>query len=114
MMAPIQIVPVNAEAMGAMVAWVYFVTNAARVVTYVPQIVVVWRSRDGAHAISLLTWGSWVVSHLAAVLYGAAVVRDLFFVVISSINLICCAAVTSIAALRRREAARLERARTGV
>jgi hypothetical protein len=88
----------------SVIAWIYFVTNAARVLTYMPQIVAVWCSNDGAYAISLLTWGSWVVSHLAAVAYGVVVVRDFFFVAISLVNLVCCAAVTLIATLRRREA----------
>lgn len=88
----------------AAIAWCYLATNALRVFTYWPQILAVWRSRDGARAVSLLTWGSWCVSHLAALLYGTVVMGDPFFVCISAINLLGCSAVTSIAATRRRQA----------
>ena len=47
----------------AAIGWFYLVTNATRVFTYLPQIVAVRRSTDGERAISLFTWGSWLVSH---------------------------------------------------
>lgn len=83
------------------IAWAYLTTNAARLLTYMPQIVAVWRCRDGARSLSLLTWGSWVVSHTTAVMYGAVVTADHFLVVVSLINLACCLAVTVIASRRR-------------
>jgi len=92
----------------AAIGWIYVVTNAARVLTYVPQIVAVWRCNDGARSISLLTWGSWMVSHLAAIAYGALVVHDMFFMTVSAINFSCCTAVTSIAWQRRRRRMRKE------
>ena len=84
------------------IAWLYILTNAARVFTYVPQLMAVWRSEDGARDIALFTWGSWVVANATAVAYGALVVYDLFFTLIAMLNLVCCAAVTVVAALRRR------------
>lgn len=88
----------------AAIAWCYLATNSLRVFTYWPQILAVWRSSDGARAVSLLTWSSWCVSHLAALLYGTVVVADRFFVCISAINLLGCGAVTAIATARRRQA----------
>lgn len=85
----------------SMVSWLYLSTNSARAVTYLPQVVAVWRCTDGARAISLLTWSSWVLANLTAVMYGIWVVRDVFFVAISAINLVFCATVTLIAARRR-------------
>ncbi len=96
----------HAPAWIAAIAWCYLLSNSARLFTYLPQIAAVWRSRDGASAISLLTWSSWVLSHMAAVLYGLWVVADTFFVTVSTINLVGCSAVTVLAALRRREHAR--------
>jgi len=84
-----------------LIAWLYLVTNATRFLTYLPQIAAVWRCRDGAQAISLLTWGSWVLSHLTAMFYGVLVMQDIYFVVITGINLAGCASVTLIAARRR-------------
>ncbi|MBO9649343.1 MAG: hypothetical protein J7605_12590 [Variovorax sp.] len=86
----------------SMIAWLYILTNAARVVTYVPQLMAVWRSTDGARDISLLTWGSWVVANATAVAYGSIVIHDLFFTSIAMLNLVCCAAVTVVGAQRRR------------
>lgn len=83
------------------IVWFYVFTNSARLVTYIPQILAVWRCRDGAHAISLITWSSWVVSHAAAIAYGALVVQDGYFVFISSINFVCSLVITCIAAQRR-------------
>ncbi len=92
------------------IAWFYLVTNAARVFTYVPQIVAVWRCSDGARSLSLITWWSWVVSHAAAVAYGALIMQDAFFCVISAINLACCATVAVIASRRRIDC----RSQTGI
>lgn len=90
------------------IAWFYLVTNSLRGFTYIPQIVVVWRSQDGARSLSLLTWSAWLVAHVAAVLYGL-VLRDPFFTTISLINFAGCATVVSIAAKRRGQSNRLER-----
>jgi hypothetical protein len=69
----------------------------------VPQIVVVWRCTDGAFSVSLLTWGSWVLSHVSALFYGVLVVHDLPFVLITLINLLGCAGVTGIVMHRRTQ-----------
>jgi hypothetical protein len=95
--------PIPDDAMLSAIAWLYLITNATRVITYVPQIVVVWRCTDGALSVSLLTWGSWVLSQLSAVFYGVLVVHDLPFVMISFINLFGCACVTGIAMRRRAQ-----------
>lgn len=83
------------------IAWLYLITNATRLVTYLPQIIVVWRCTDGARSVSVLTWGSWVLSQATATLYGIWVLHDLPFVAISLINLVGCGCVT-VLALRRR------------
>ncbi|KQP13723.1 hypothetical protein ASF43_17700 [Pseudorhodoferax sp. Leaf267] len=85
----------------AAIVWLYLGTNALRVVSYFPQIHAVWRCRDGARSVSLLTWASWSISHVFAVLYSTQVVHDLPLLLISLINLVGCSAVTGIA-LRRR------------
>ncbi|MBC7680993.1 MAG: hypothetical protein H7172_01555 [Ferruginibacter sp.] len=95
--------PAPDGSMVSVIAWLYVVTNATRVVTYVPQIVVVWRCTDGAPSVSLLTWGSWVLSQVSALFYGVLVVHDLPFVLISVINLLGCACVTGITLRRRRQ-----------
>lgn len=83
------------------IAWAYLVSNGTRVLTYVPQIMAVWRCEHGARSASILTWGSWAASNLAAVLYGVLVITDGFFVAISMVNLIGCGAVTAIVSWKR-------------
>lgn len=95
-------------AMAAAIGWFYLVTNAARVFAYFPQIAAVWRCRDGAFAISILTWGLWTISHVAALLYGALVMNDLYFVGITTVNLLGCGAVTALTAWRRVEFGRAQ------
>lgn len=92
----------QAGALASAIAWIYLVTNAGRVITYVPQILAVLRATDGARAVSLLTWSSWVVSHAAAILYGVLVIGDTFFTAVSAINFACCTTVTLLAAQKRR------------
>ena len=91
----------SADWTGSTIALVYVVTNAACAFTYLPQIVAVWRCRDGARSISLVTCTSWLVSHAAAVAYGLLVIHDRLFVSISLLNFCGCGAVTLIAAQRR-------------
>jgi uncharacterized protein with PQ loop repeat len=85
----------------SVIAWSYLLINATRVLTYVPQVLAVWRCNHGARSVSLLTWTSWTLSHVSAVLYGTLVVADGFFVLISVVNLVGCAAVTAVAMRRR-------------
>lgn len=90
-----------------LIVWLYLLTNAARIFTYLPQLHAVRIARDGARAISLLTWCSWTVSHAAALLYAQAVAHDLALAAISCIHLVGCGAVAPIAARRRLALRRL-------
>jgi hypothetical protein len=94
--------PDAAQAMASAIAWLYLVINAGRVISYVPQVVALWQRRDGAQAISLLTWSYWTLSHITAVLYGTVVIDDSFIVTISLLNLVCCGVVMALAIHRRR------------
>lgn len=94
-------IPVSADTWLGLIGWAYLLTNAVRIFTYIPQIVVVWKCRDGARSVSLLTWGSWVLSHVAATAYGVLVVHDALFLFITLINLVGCGLVVVIAGRRR-------------
>ena len=103
-------IPLHDSALLSTIAWGYLLVNATRVLTYVPQVMAVWRCTDGARSVSLLTWGSWTLSHVMAVLYGLLVVVDGFFVAISLVNLVGCAAIAGIAMRRRGQWRRTTRA----
>ena len=87
----------------AAIAWLYLLTNVLRVFSFVPQILLIWRSANGARDVSLLTWGWWLVSHVFAVLYGVLVIHDAAFVLIALINLLGCTVVVALTGQRRRQ-----------
>ena len=89
------------QAIASSIAWLYLLINSGRVVSYLPQILALWQCRDGARAISLLTWSYWTLSHVSAVLYGAVVIQDAFVVTISLANIVCCGIVIALAMRRR-------------
>jgi len=101
-MSPLMtLTPADALSWQGAIAWSFLLTNGGRLITYLPQILAVWRCQDGARALSLITWASWVVSHVTALFYGAVVLHDGFFVIVSLINLVCSSIVVAIAAHRR-------------
>ena len=51
--------------------------NGGRVVAYMPQIVCVYRCRNGAAAVSLLTWIMFTAANAATVTYALTVSSDL-------------------------------------
>lgn len=71
------------------VAWVYLVTNIGRVFFYLPQIQAAMRCGNGAMAVSKLTWGSFALSHLAAMVYGSVILHDTLFTAVSLLNFLC-------------------------
>lgn len=89
-----------------LVGWAYVLVNTGRVASYVPQIAAVWRCRDGAQSLSLVTWSYWAVSHLTAVLYAGLVIADAKLLAVSFGNLASCAIVVILIVVRRRGASR--------
>jgi uncharacterized protein with PQ loop repeat len=85
-----------------LVGWAYVLANTGRVLSYLPQIATVWRCRDGAKSISLLTWSYWAFSHLTACLYAGIAVHDGKLLAVSLGNLACCSTVVVLTTLCRR------------
>jgi len=102
-------IAISTEAAQA-IGWFYAVTSLFRVVSYAPQVWLVWRCIEGARAVSMVTWTSAALSHLAATLYGMLVAGDYCFTAIGVGNFVGSAAVIWVAgrqhaASRRRSAA---------
>lgn len=76
--------------------------NGARVVAYVPQIARVIRDRQGALAVSCMTWSMFALANLSTVLYGALVVKDLSIVLIFGLNTVACLLVVVLTLYKRR------------
>src|SRR3954466_4392089 len=75
--------------------------NGGRIVAYMPQIMCVYRDRNGAGAVSLLTWAMFTASNLATVSYSLTVSGDFVIASVFTLNAACCLAITSLVACRR-------------
>jgi hypothetical protein len=82
---------------------IYAVCNAARLLSYVPQIVAVARECSGAHALSLISWTFWSFSHAVTAIYCATVVDDALLAGMMWGNAIGCAAVVALTTIKRRQ-----------
>ncbi len=80
---------------------IFAVTNMVRVLAYVPQILRVARDRDGAAAVSCLTWLMFAVSHLSTVAYALIVVDDWRMAAIFAVNLMCCLLIIGLTCYKR-------------
>ncbi len=85
-----------------LITGVYAACNAARLVSYVPQIIAVAREKSGAHAISLLSWSFWLLSHAATAVYCASVVKDPLLAAMMWGNTVGCLGVVTLTAIKRR------------
>lgn len=64
--------------------------NAVRIVSYVPQILKIWRDRHGSEAVSLMTWALFGLSHLSTVMYAIVVPGDYYMAAVFTCNAVCC------------------------
>lgn len=81
---------------------VYAISNALRLLSYVPQILAVAREHSGAHAISLASWVFWMFSHAATALYCAMVVNDSLLAGMMWGNAAGCFGVVALTMMKRR------------
>ena len=80
---------------------IFAVSNCVRVVAYVPQIVRLARDREGAAAISCLTWVLFAVSNLSTVAYAVVVVDDWRMAAIFGVNMLCCLFIVGLTVYKR-------------
>ncbi|HEX6267147.1 MAG TPA: hypothetical protein VFZ81_09655, partial [Burkholderiales bacterium] len=79
----------------------YAVSGSALVLAYVPQILAVWRCRQGAASVSLVTWSAWSVASTISFLYAVWVVRDWSYGLVTLGSALGCYAVTALSVLKR-------------
>lgn len=94
--------PLAMVAAGALVALCFVVFNAARILLYVPQLVVCWRDECGCPTISLWTWSSWMFANASTGLYMWMFLGDAWGLVLNLGNAAMCAATVAVTLVRRR------------
>ena len=75
--------------------------NGGRVLAYMPQIICVYRCRNRAKAVSLLTWMMFTASNIATVSYALTVSSDFVLAGIFGLNALSCMAITALVVFRR-------------
>lgn len=79
----------------------YGATNALRLASYAPQILRVARDRDGAQAISCLSWNLWTAANATTALYAWTQLQDIALTLVNAANALCCVAVVAITLAKR-------------
>jgi hypothetical protein len=80
---------------------IFSVSNCVRVIAYVPQILRVVRDREGATAVSCITWLLFSLSHLSTVAYALLVTSDWRIAVIFAANSLCCLIIIGLTVYKR-------------
>lgn len=92
----------NHQGFQASVLALFAFVNSVRIVAYIPQILKASRDGNGASAISCLTWGLFLASHLTTILYAVVCLGDLLMAAIFMGNAFACIAIVSVTLSRRR------------
>jgi len=90
------------------IATAFSAVNSIRVVFYLPQIVAVARSTDGARDIALSTWSMWALTNGLGAAYGAVVVHDWLLALSFALSLVACAATIALTVFQRVRRCRVQ------
>jgi hypothetical protein len=88
----------NELALGLFVA-----CNGARSIAYLPQIVRLARDREGAGAVSRVTWSLFALANASTVAYAAIVTGDVMVALIFALNTLGCLSVFGLATYRQKQ-----------
>jgi len=94
------------------IATAFGAVNSIRVLFYLPQIVAVARSTDGARDIALSTWALWALTNALGTAYGAVVARDALIAVSFALSSVACVLTVTLTVIQRLRWARRAVART--
>jgi hypothetical protein len=79
-----------------MVSWLFVITNAFRLIAYLPQIMAALNCPNGASAISRTTWSYFAVAHLTGHLYSRLVIHDQKMATVLLGNFLACSTLVLI------------------
>lgn len=86
----------------AVVTAIYATFSTVRILFYVPQLLAVSRERSPAHAISIISWTFWSISHAATAVYGLIVTHDTLLSAMMWSNAAGCSAIVALTIMKRR------------
>lgn len=86
----------------ALVTTIYAGCSAVRILFYVPQMLAVARERSAAHAVSIVSWTFWSISHAATAVYALVVTHDALLGAMMWCNTAGCGAIVALTAMKRR------------
>lgn len=75
--------------------------NGGRAIAYFPQIVRVYRDRNGATAISVMTWSLFAAANIATVLYAISQSSDWIMAGIFAFNTLACLTIVAVTVWKR-------------
>jgi len=76
------------EIMEQLLSVLYGVSGVAAAALYIPQILKYRRDREARQAISLLSWGGWIVIAAITILYALFVVKNTLIASIAALNIV--------------------------
>ncbi len=79
----------------------FALANSLRALSFVPQILAVARSTDGARDIALLTWSIWTATNLLGVAYGAVVAGDGLLALSFAASALACGLTIALTVVKR-------------
>lgn len=86
----------------AAITFTFLVTNTARVLAYLPQIVAIARDEGRAKAVSGSTWSLFFVANLSSTLYAGLLSGDSTMMIAFAANTACCASIVATLCWKRR------------
>jgi hypothetical protein len=102
--------PVEWPSAVELVSWIFFATNTARVLAYLPQLRSAWHCENGAASVNRLTWGYFSLAHLSGALYSFVVTADVGMALIFLGNFVACFGLVAVITWKRHSHSRSRRA----
>ena len=92
----------NHQELQTIVLGLFAFVNSVRILAYIPQILKASRDGNGASAISCLTWGLFLASHLTSILYAVVCLGDLLMALIFMGNAFACMVIVAVTLSKQR------------
>jgi predicted MFS family arabinose efflux permease len=87
----------------AVVYYSFTISNALRIVSYLPQIHKIAHDTHGASAISYSTWALWLAANASTAVYSISSLGDATMAWVNGLNALCCVIVIILTAFKRRQ-----------